>query len=220
MVNFWLWFWTDSQVETLATSLGFSVLPQVVQDVIVNRFTSDLLCEGRVVYQAAEKTDITGYGPASAIPIFDQLQQAYEVVNHSIELNYSTIPAAADVNALLQAGGFVVSPSPLSATTDAVSLIFAGEALAAVSQFVLTLDLPTLAKILNGDIQTWQHSSIAALNPAGVTDSSGRPLNGTAQRIVLLQGPTSVSDPLAAVLRQAYPAYTGAAIQAAPAYPN
>lgn len=116
-------------------------------------------------------------------------------------LNYSALPAAADVNTLLQAGGFVVtragneqgwgvevtktplrgcrrppppppcslntlggragfslplppSPSPLSATTDAVSLVFAGEALAAVSQFVLTLDLPTLARILNGDIQT------------------------------------------------------------------
>lgn len=47
---------------------------------------------------------------------------------------------------------------PLSTTplpvADSVSLVLAGEALVAVSQYVLVLDLPTLAKILDGAIQT------------------------------------------------------------------
>eukprot|EP00668_Euglena_longa_P028148 GGOE01035298.1.p1 GENE.GGOE01035298.1~~GGOE01035298.1.p1 ORF type:complete len:660 (-),score=215.18 GGOE01035298.1:990-2969(-) len=53
-----------------------------------------------------------------------------------------------------------------------------------------------------------------ALNPNGLV-FSGRSLNDTMQRIVLLQGPTAGSAALTALLQHYYPAYSGAAIQAA-----
>eukprot|EP00667_Euglena_gracilis_P012691 EG_transcript_13054 len=131
LVDFWRWFWVDAEVEALATSLGFSVLPPVVRDVVVGRFSADLRCAGRVVYQEEAKTVVAGYGPASAILLFDQLRRAYGLVNSSVVVNY-TASDSADVDSVLQAGGFVLSTTPLP-VADAVSLVLAGEALVAVS---------------------------------------------------------------------------------------
>eukprot|EP00667_Euglena_gracilis_P000509 EG_transcript_509 len=217
MVDFWLWFWSSQDVASIASSLGFSVLPQVVNDHVVARFKQDMQCGGGLVWQAPEVPVIQGYGPSMAIPIFDTFRQVYALVNSSVALNYTAlISEQADPAPLLEAGGFVVSTAPLAAA-DAVSLILGSEVLVVVSQFALTLDGLTLAKILNGDIQTWLDPAIVALNPTGIVDGSGRALNDTAQRIVLLQGPTTSSASLTALLQRYYPAYTGAAIQAAEA---
>eukprot|EP00667_Euglena_gracilis_P021968 EG_transcript_24241 len=78
-----------------------------------------------------------------------------------------------------------------------------------------------MARILDGDIQTWLHPDIVALNPSGIVDGiTGQPLNDTAQRIVLLQGPTARSAPVTALLKSYYPAYTGAAVQASERFTN
>eukprot|EP00667_Euglena_gracilis_P004267 EG_transcript_4288 len=215
LVDFWLWFWESSSVETLAVSLGFSVLPAVVKQQVVSRFQQDMQCNGTPVWRAAAVPVVAGYGTGSAALLFIRFQEAYALVNTSVALNYTTLGASQDVAPYLAAGGFVVSTTPLSSSADAVGLVLAAQAVVGISRFVLTLDGQTLARILNGDITTWLHKDIVALNPNGIFDSAGVALNDTAQRIVLLQGPTSRSGPLTALLQSYYPAYTGAAVQAA-----
>eukprot|EP00667_Euglena_gracilis_P000840 EG_transcript_840 len=215
MMNFWLWFWSSSEVATLASALGFSVLPEVVRDFAVARFQQDIQCEGSLVWQQAEVPVVAGYGPESAIAILDKFQQAYALVNSSVTLNYTTLTSdQTDMAPLLRSGGFLVSATPPS-TPGVFSLALGSEAVVSISQFRLTLDGRTLARVLNGDIKTWLHPEILALNPAGIRTAAGQVLNDTNQSIVLLQGPTAGSAPLTALLRQFYPAYTGAAIQAA-----
>eukprot|EP00667_Euglena_gracilis_P012602 EG_transcript_12957 len=110
MVDFWLWFWSASEVASLASSLGFSVLPEVVSDFVATRFKQDIHCAGRLVYQQAGVSVVAGFGPETAQPIFDKFQQAYALVNSSVALNYTTLANdLADVTQQLQAGGFLVS---------------------------------------------------------------------------------------------------------------
>eukprot|EP00667_Euglena_gracilis_P008108 EG_transcript_8205 len=215
LAKFWLWFWNAAEVETIAISLGFSVLPTVVQKKVLARFKQDLQCGGAPVWRDAEVPVVAGYGPGAGVLVFDKFQEAYALVNSSVTLNYTVLGSDQDVNPYLQAGGFVLSTAPLPSSTNAVTLVLAAQALAGISSYVLTLDGLTLARILNGDITTWLHPDVLALNPKGIRDSSGTALNDTAQRIVLLQGPTARSAPMTALMQRYYPAYTGAAVQAA-----
>eukprot|EP00667_Euglena_gracilis_P008151 EG_transcript_8241 len=217
--NFWLWFWDSDEVETLATSLGFSVLPTVVKNKVVARFQADMQCGGADVYQATPVPVVEGYGPSTTTSVFNKFKQAYGLANSSVALNYSALPDGQDLSPYLQAGGVVMSTAPLPASANAVTLLLAAEAVVGISRYVLTLDGVTLAKVLNGDITTWLHPDIVALNPSGIRDSvTGQLVNDTALRIVLLQGRTSGSTPVTALLQTYYPAYTGVAIQAAPRY--
>eukprot|EP00667_Euglena_gracilis_P000374 EG_transcript_374 len=215
LARFWLWFWSSAEVETIAASQGFSVLPTVVQKKVMARFKGDLRCGGAVVWREAETPVVSGYGPGSGVLVFTKFQEAYALVNSSVALNYTVLASDQDTIPYLQAGGFVLSMDPLPPTANAVTLVLAAQAVAGISNYALTLDGLTLAKILNGDITTWLDPAIVALNPDGVRDGAGAALNDTAQRIVLLQGPTARSGPLTALLQGYYPAYTGAAIQAA-----
>eukprot|EP00667_Euglena_gracilis_P009878 EG_transcript_10039 len=196
MVDFWLWFWHSPEVAAICTKYSFVALPEVVRDQVVARFKKDIYCGGRRVWQEAEVPVLTGYGPESATPVFDKFQQAYELVNTSVALTYTALPSdQADVSAALQGGGFVVStaPPPSALGASVYSLVLGSEAVVGISTMTnLVLDGPTLAQILNGDITTWLHPAITALNPAGLK-ANGKPLTDPAQRIVLLQGPTATS---------------------------
>eukprot|EP00667_Euglena_gracilis_P008413 EG_transcript_8522 len=219
MVNYWLWFWHSSEVAAICAKFSFVALPEVVRDQVVARFKKDIYCNGQLVWQEADVPVLTGYGPESATPVFDKFQQAYALVNDSVALNYTTLDGV-DVSSALQSGGFVVSTSPPSSSPSVYSLVLGSEAVVAISTFPgLVLDGLTLARILNGDITTWLHPDLAALNPGGLR-VNGQPLNNTAQRIVLLQGPAATSAPLTALLRRYYPPYTGAALQAAERFPR
>eukprot|EP00667_Euglena_gracilis_P001128 EG_transcript_1128 len=216
LVNFWVWFWTSDDTQSMASNLGFAIPPGTVRDYIVGQFQQDMQCGGSTVWLQAEVSEIVGYGPGSASAIFDKFTLAYGLVNSSVALNYTVrATLATDTTPLLQAGGFVVSATPLPASANAVNLVLAGQVVTVVSQYTLTLDGLTLAKILNGDILTWQHPALLALNPGGVHDSSGKALNGT---IVLLMGPSFGAAPLATLMQQFYPAYTGATFHAATAF--
>eukprot|EP00667_Euglena_gracilis_P011063 EG_transcript_11275 len=155
LVDFWLWFWAADDVETMAISLGFSVLPTVVQKKVMARFEQDMRCDGAVVAQEAEIPVVEAYGPGSAATVFAKFQEAYALANSSVTLNYTALAGTKDVTPYLQAGGIVLSTAPLSSTTSAVTLVLAAEALVGISRYALTLDGKTLARILNGDITTW-----------------------------------------------------------------
>eukprot|EP00667_Euglena_gracilis_P002265 EG_transcript_2264 len=216
LVNWWVWFWSSSEVAIIGSDNSLITLPEVVQNQVLARFKQDIYCNGRLVWQEAVVPVIAGYGAESASPVFDQFQQAYALVNESVALNYTTLTSdQTDASALLQAGGFLVSAAPptSSSTSSVYSLVLGSQAVVAVSTVAnLVLDGLTLAKILNGDITTWLHPDILALNHGGLR-ANGKVLNDTAQRIVLLQGPTAASAALTALLRRYYPAYTGAAVQ-------
>eukprot|EP00667_Euglena_gracilis_P009111 EG_transcript_9248 len=214
LADFWLWFWYSTEVATLIEAQHTVALPEVVRDQVVARFKTDLYCGGQRVWREADPPVVSGYGAESATPVFDKFQQAYALVNSSVTLNYTALASdQADVSAMLRAGGYVVSTAS-STAAGTCSLVLGSEAVVAISTVSgLVLDGLTLAKILNGDITTWLHPDIVALNPGGLR-ANGKVLNNTAQRIVLLQGPTSTSAALTALLRQYYPAYTGAAVQA------
>eukprot|EP00667_Euglena_gracilis_P001143 EG_transcript_1143 len=219
MMAFWLWFWYSTDMNTVAHTLGFSPLPEVVRDFIVDRFIADVTCGGGPVWQVAKPVEIAGYGPESADPVFSKLEEAYNLVQSQSAVNYTAVDTTSvDLPALTQNGAFVVTTAP-PAVPGAVTLVFAGVGIVGVTALNLTLDGSTLARILNGDIATWLHADILALNPWGLTDTStGKPLTNTAQGIVLLQGPTCTSAPFEAMMRRYYPAYTGAAIQAAESF--
>eukprot|EP00667_Euglena_gracilis_P002109 EG_transcript_2108 len=220
LMDFWLWFWHSSDMVELGSTLGFVALPEVVKNKIVARFKRDMYCDGQPVWQETEVPVLAGYGTESASPIFDKFRQSYGVVNSSVALSYTTLASEQDdVSAVLRAGGFLVSTAPPPGA-GVYSLVLGGEAVVAVSMVAnLVLDGRTLARILNGDITTWLHADILALNPNGIR-TGGKLLNNTAQRIVLLRGPTTASKPLTALLQQYYPAYTGAALQAAEWFPR
>eukprot|EP00667_Euglena_gracilis_P004807 EG_transcript_4833 len=219
LVNYWLWFWSSKDMANFGTKLGYISLPELVRDQVVARFKKDMYCDGQQVWQEAEVPVVVGHGPESASAIIDKFQQSYALVNSSVTLKYTALASdQVDVRPVLQAGGFLVSTAPLStssASSGVYSLMLGIEAVVVVSTMTnLVLDGLTLAKILNGDITTWLHQDIVALNPNGLR-ANGQLLNNTAQRIVLLQGPTASGTALVALMQQYYPAYTGAAIQAA-----
>eukprot|EP00667_Euglena_gracilis_P000343 EG_transcript_343 len=219
LVDFWVWFWRSDTVAALAADLGFGMLPEVVRNFVVGRFTEDIQCGGSKVWQEESVPVVSGYGPGSATRIFDKFRQAYALVNSSVALNYTAL--ASDFAAfppLLQSGGFVVSTAPIT-SPDVINLVLGAQAQIGISLYPLVLSGLVLAKVLNGDIQNWLHPDIVALNPKGLVDSAtSRGLNDPTQRIVLLQGPTMGTGALAALLRRYYPAYTGAALQAAPRF--
>eukprot|EP00667_Euglena_gracilis_P011959 EG_transcript_12246 len=214
LVNYWLWFWSSTDLAALGATLGYYALPEVVRSQVVARFKQDLYCEGQRVWQEAEVPVLAGYGTESASAIIDKFRQSYALVNSSVTLNYTALASdQVDVRPMLQAGGFLVSTAPPTSSPEVYSLVLGSELVVAVSTMTnLVLDGPTLAKILNGDITTWLHADIVALNPGGLK-ANGKVLNNTAQRIVLLQGPTAASAALKALMLSYDPAYTGAAMQ-------
>eukprot|EP00667_Euglena_gracilis_P029990 EG_transcript_40670 len=156
----------------MGIKLGFIPLPEVVRDQVVARFKQDIRCGGRLVWHEGELPVLTGFGTESASPIFDRFQQSYALVNNSVVLNYTTLASdQADVSDMLQEGGFLVSTAPpvSSPAVGVYNLVLGSEAVVAVSTVAnLVLDGLTLAKILNGDITTWLHPDIVALNPGGI----------------------------------------------------
>ena len=114
---------------------------------------------------------------------------------------------------------FVVSTAAEQQNWDDTGLLlFAALATVAVSNFELVLNGPTLARIMNGDIRTWMHDDIKALNPQGIHDGLAGGILNDSRRIEILQGPTCLSPFFKAAMAHYLPGYTGRAIRDAPSY--
>eukprot|EP00667_Euglena_gracilis_P001076 EG_transcript_1076 len=219
-VAFWKWFLNADVVQNLAQKHSQGALPELVRNQVLARLVADMMCDGVTVDVEEQLTDVTGQGEATMEVLFNDFAEVYSLVDTSASVTYNAttnaaIAAQADP---LARSTFVVSNSPAPNTSQDFSLAFAAVGVAVVSNYNLVLNGPTLAAILDGRITRWLDPAIVALNPAGLTDTSGANLTNRNQTIVLLRGPVGTVESLAPVLRSYDASYTGAAIQAATNY--
>jgi len=118
---------------------------------------------------------ITGAGATFPAPLYTKWAAEYQKIS-GLQLNYQPVGSGAGIQAIegktvqfgasdaplseadLQKAGLIQFPLTIGGVVLAVNLDGVGDG-------QLKLDGPTLAKILMGDIKTWDDPAIAALNP-------------------------------------------------------
>eukprot|EP00667_Euglena_gracilis_P003646 EG_transcript_3656 len=218
-VAFWQWFWASEVVTMLIHKHAMGTLPEAVRNTVLSRIASDMVCEGRHVAAQVEQLQVSGYGLSSISSLLERLLEIYTLVDDTMNATFTTLSSAqatADIPGLAPTAFWV--SEHVSTAADQLSLPLVAVGVVAVSLYCLTLDLPTLASILDGNITTWLDPALLALNPQGIMDVNGNAIVNPYQRIVLLQGPAGPLAALEPVLRRAAPGYTGAAVRRAPQY--
>eukprot|EP00668_Euglena_longa_P026146 GGOE01032707.1.p1 GENE.GGOE01032707.1~~GGOE01032707.1.p1 ORF type:complete len:1109 (-),score=352.96 GGOE01032707.1:1408-4701(-) len=216
-VAFWQWFLTADVIQSLAESHYFAQPPKVVRDIVVGRLVSDVTCLGQLVFQAVT-SQVMAMGETSVAGVLQALQEVYATIDPQMALQYTegTLNTSSAVAAALTTNHFVaVRQRSLAPAKGAETLLFAGVALVVITQYDLVLNLATLVRILEGNITTWLHPDLVALNPNGILDSTGNAITDPSQRIILLNGPTSVSVGFQALMRAYSPGFVGKALKAA-----
>eukprot|EP00667_Euglena_gracilis_P000942 EG_transcript_942 len=215
-VDFWYWFWTSDVAARVLEDQSFSSLPSVVLDVVLRRFMDDIMCGGQPVYQSEVLVPLTGQGTELLTGLFSTLDHVYRLADATANLTYNEIVSAdADTDLATTMFGASTDPS-LPAPPDGFKLTFAGAGLAIVAQVNLTLDGLMLARILQGDITTWLHPALLALNPDGIRDARGAVITNASLPIQLLRGPIATKSSLTSLMAHFLPAYSGTALLAAP----
>eukprot|EP00667_Euglena_gracilis_P000329 EG_transcript_328 len=212
-VAFWQWFLTATVIESVAQDHYFVQPPDAVRSMVVQRLAGDVTCAGQPVAQVAVVRQEAAAGEASVSEVLQQLTEVYMADRAQVLFSYAagSLATPAAVAVALGANQFVAVRRPgRGPAAGTATLLFAGVALAVVSQYDLVLDVPTLARILEGDIRTWSHPALGALNPAGFQDPMGN--NITNSSIVLFCGPTCYSDSFFETMGQHEPNFTGAAL--------
>eukprot|EP00667_Euglena_gracilis_P003896 EG_transcript_3911 len=217
-VAFWQWFLTAGVVQSIAESHYFVQPPAVVRDLVVQRLVFDVMCLNQQVFQAPPALQVMAAGETIMAQALSELAAVYAIDEPQMSLQYTagTLNTSDAVAAALASNQFVAVQQPsLAPASGTVTLLFAGVAVVVVSQYDVVLDLPTLVRILDGDITGWLHPDILALNPNGFQDANGAPITNASQRIGLVNGPTWDSGAIRNVIRRYVPTFTGKALQAA-----
>ena len=210
--DFWGWVWSAPSVSGVMEAHGFAALLEPHRAVVRHHLRSALRC-GTALQPPSFA--IHGTGLPCAGPVIDALAHLYSTVRPSTRVTYA--PATSGT-ASRPNNTFVVSAAAAPAAPERsrarVGFPFVAGALAVVSRRKITLDLDTLARILNGNVTEWTDPAILALNPG-----DGLLLPGPAQRIVLMKGPAAAAfeDALAVLLISVFDGYTGHALSAAAA---
>eukprot|EP00668_Euglena_longa_P025675 GGOE01032083.1.p1 GENE.GGOE01032083.1~~GGOE01032083.1.p1 ORF type:complete len:1174 (-),score=330.62 GGOE01032083.1:861-4049(-) len=219
VVHFWNWFWTAEIIPQLLAQHSVSPLPSVVISRVLSRFRDDIQCNGIQVWESMDIPPISGMGPTLVTGLFRTMVNIYAIVEPDSPMQFTSDEATweLDINQQLKSYTFVATtdrPSP--SVDDGVTLIFAGVGIVPITLLTVVLDGPTLAAILEGTITDWLAPQILALNPSGVLDPSGVPLNRSSpQPITLLSGPIATTHSLNVLMRSFLPTYTGIALLAA-----
>eukprot|EP00668_Euglena_longa_P026143 GGOE01032704.1.p1 GENE.GGOE01032704.1~~GGOE01032704.1.p1 ORF type:complete len:1098 (-),score=352.84 GGOE01032704.1:1382-4642(-) len=214
-VAFWQWFLTADVIQSLAESHYFAQPPKVVRDIVVGRLVSDVTCLGQLVFQAVT-SQVMAMGETSVAGVLQALQEVYATIDPQMALQYTegTLNTSSAVAAALTTNHFVaVRQRSLAPAKGAETLLFAGVALVVITQYDLVLNLATLVRILEGNITTWLHPDLVALNP-----SLNSSITNSSQQIILLNGPMSYFDSFTDSMRRYSPNFTGHALQAAQAF--
>eukprot|EP00668_Euglena_longa_P010664 GGOE01012918.1.p1 GENE.GGOE01012918.1~~GGOE01012918.1.p1 ORF type:complete len:935 (-),score=352.56 GGOE01012918.1:378-2891(-) len=219
-VAFWKWFLNAEVVRNLTHKHSQGSMPEVVRDEVLARLVADMSCDGETVDVVEQTTGLIGQGEQPMEVLFNKFADTYSLVDTAayVYYNSTTEAALADEADPLASYAFLVTGVPSPNTSNDFSLPFAVLGVSLISACSLILDGLTIAKILDGRITTWLDPAIVALNPGGITDTTGRNLTNRTQSIVLLRGPVGAVEMLTDVLRSYDASYTGNAIAAAPRY--
>eukprot|EP00667_Euglena_gracilis_P000913 EG_transcript_913 len=214
---FWDWFWNSNVAGQMVSDQAFCPLPAIIRDFVLQRFRRDIQCNG-TVWQVVDPVVVNGTGPPVAAGLLQAFSYLYTLRNPDGMMSYTAYNSRSppDAEAALGNYTFAVTTSPQQ-VKDGVSVLFAGAGIVAFSAINVTLDGPTLARILDGRITTWRDPQIVALNPGGPIDKSTGKLVADAP-IALFQGPVASSQSLRAMLRAYLPDYNGSAIEISPFY--
>eukprot|EP00668_Euglena_longa_P026247 GGOE01032847.1.p1 GENE.GGOE01032847.1~~GGOE01032847.1.p1 ORF type:complete len:1182 (-),score=408.89 GGOE01032847.1:274-3576(-) len=217
--KFWYWFWTSDLAASIVKYNEFTPLPDIIRDAVVSRFMTDITCDGQAVLSTSHSTVVSGSGVSWVASVLEQFALVYALEDSTVSISYSSVPllTEATVEAQLNTDMFVASHVPWTSASahSGVKLIMAGIGVVVISQYNLTLDLPTLAAILDGNITTWLSPALLQLNNGIIRQSDGTQVTDASQRIMLINGPTFEDPFLADTLRTYVPSFRGAAMSAA-----
>eukprot|EP00668_Euglena_longa_P011104 GGOE01013477.1.p1 GENE.GGOE01013477.1~~GGOE01013477.1.p1 ORF type:complete len:1165 (+),score=295.59 GGOE01013477.1:79-3495(+) len=216
-VAFWYWFYTADAVLAVTNRHFFVRLPSVVSDLVTQRLIQDITCLGNPVFEQPPSTVLQGRVDSNIAPIFEKLVSVYPIVHPDVSVQYTEgeLGTATQVAETLTANDFVTVHDRGLSPKGTATFIFAGIGLAVISQYNVMLDMDTLLGILEGDIQTWLHPALQALNPDGITDNEGHAITDANQSIILFNGPASETAFFRDLMQAASPTFTGKALYAA-----
>jgi phosphate transport system substrate-binding protein len=237
-VDFWYWFWHSPEVMKLANFHGFATLPTVVRNVVVGHLKDDIKCKDTLVFTPPKVVTIGAIGVPAMAGLFKKFSSIYSVIDSVSKVTFKESAKArralSTVASDLASNTMVLHTSAshtgaVAQTGTSGTLPFAGVGYLMCGRVPVILDAATLGKILDGDIDTWLHADIKALQPA----ASGCPSHGciqdvsygstvnitnAAQKILLFKGPAVQSESFKAALKKLYPGYKGGnALAAVPA---
>eukprot|EP00667_Euglena_gracilis_P007950 EG_transcript_8032 len=217
-VAYWYWFYTADAMDAVTNRHFFVRLPNVARDIVVQRLVTDVTCLGRPVVAVPNATVLRGLVDPTVASMFEQLVGVYPIVHPDVTITYAEGQPAtvAEVRDALAARDFATVRRPALSPPGTATFIFAGLGLAVISQYNVVLDAATLLGILEGDIRTWLHPALSALNPGGITDQDGALITDANQSIVLFNGPVSGTTFFLDLMQALAPTFTGKALYAAP----
>eukprot|EP00668_Euglena_longa_P026246 GGOE01032846.1.p1 GENE.GGOE01032846.1~~GGOE01032846.1.p1 ORF type:complete len:1149 (-),score=348.61 GGOE01032846.1:274-3678(-) len=219
-VAFWVWFWTSDTVARIMKTDNFSPLPEIAITALVSRVAANVRCGGQPVLHLPQPVVLHSSGVGWVAPIFKKFNFIYP--NATVSYRSDKSVGESDIEQRLDSDAFVATHllwTP-SAPSSSVRLILGGIAVVIISQYNLTLDLPTLTAILDGKVTTWLSPALLQINGGFSYGVHNSPTTDPSERIVLLGGPTSQDPFLADLIRASQPGFTGAALAAASQFPT
>eukprot|EP00667_Euglena_gracilis_P000897 EG_transcript_897 len=238
LMQFLKWFLTSEAVPPIVARYAFSPLPVLLSQVVLLRIDKDIqIHNNKSGSPEVPEALLSGAGPAEVVEVLRPVVSVYSSLK-GVPAQLTVVDGVPGIPAAprpLSAFPFWLSttrstpvvpanqrlsplPSPDMGQRAAVSgpaVLVGGMGVVAVSGVDAVLDVPTLARILEGTITMWLDPAIRRLNPGGVFTAAGAPVSNASQSIQLLRGPVSTSATVEFLLRAFYPAYTGRALRQA-----
>ena len=167
-MEFFTWFYQSKTVEDIAATEGYAPLPELVREKVLQRLGSDILCEGMKLFLETTVT-LNMKGNTLAGIIVEDLIPAYSAAAPSVDLKFSGVATSSQLDFGPTPAEYVHFTEGLpSKAADFTHNPFFGFAIGVAFNLPgvgsLKLDLPTLAKILDGEVTTWNDAAIASLN--------------------------------------------------------
>lgn len=97
IVQFWKWFYTSPVVNELIRKLGFAPLPSFLTNQVLQKFISDIKCDGSQVYAEEIPPSLPGFGSSVAIKPIELFTLAYTIVEPQTKINYQDFHTFVDM---------------------------------------------------------------------------------------------------------------------------
>ena len=94
-MQFWVWFWNSKTVQSIARREGFAPLPDALADQVMQRFVTDVTCDGRLAWNTKLPGRIRGTGTRALADALAHVSEAHGVSHPSMVVQYDPLEAAA-----------------------------------------------------------------------------------------------------------------------------